>query len=48
MQGEVQQLQSELNETKAVHDKKVAALTTELEEVKKNGGEELVKDLNKV
>ena len=48
MQDEVKRSQSEMKKAKEIHEGKIAALTSELEEAKKTGADELLEELNKV
>ena len=48
LQEEVKRAQSELTEAKDIHQEKITTLTSELEEAKKTGADELLEELNKV
>ena len=48
LQEEVTRAQCELKEAKEIHEEKIATLTSELEEAKKTGGDEILEELNKV
>ena len=48
LQEEVKRAQSELKKAKEIHEEKIATLTSELEEAKKTGADELLEELNKV
>ena len=48
LQEEVTRAQRELKEAKEIHEEKIVTLTSELEEAKKTGGDEILEELNKV